>query len=514
MQCMSGNMFGVHTFPCPYHGWEAIQDFIYNTYNSISPDYQAIVGLLDTPDWVEVTGHGSQRRLSFNSKFDSLEGYDFELITATTQQSVVADALTETAGLWAHSVSNVSTSGHGSVLQRQDAVHAISGGYYQPYTQSSCANDVIHGPHDDRPVAFPTPPSFDPSLMLDQAEYNDTILGIHSFVYPGITRDQILGTPGSIDGARLKWVNLPQDPFNGSAIGAVILLPRPGANLTQDLVMCTLGAGWGSSLINTSSFAGGTTFTTSVAGQSDYAQSVSPNDTALDSASAGASSAASDSVVKFELPFFPENTINVTAAWANYVNPIIPALNTTVIDTLMSTWKPVEELTPLQQTSVAKIALAGLLANGLASIGATSTLQGHIKTVTKPDGSQEFDGEYWFSGKGDIFSVDPEESKNWVKLRVDSTMEGYAYNIRGAPPKVAIVFLLVYCIIALGHVFYALVSGKSIFHILRLRSNRWLLRRFFYMLGLHRRSDSTGHELHPHHPPKEHLRRHPGTEYL
>ena len=59
-------------------------------------------------------------------------------------------------------------------------------------------------------------------------------------------------------------MELPQDPFNGSAIGAVILLSRSIVNSTQEILVCNLGAGWGSSLINTSLFDGGTTFTTSV----------------------------------------------------------------------------------------------------------------------------------------------------------------------------------------------------------------------------------------------------------
>ena len=133
----------------------------------------------------------------------------------------------------------------------------------------------------------------------------------------------------------------------------------------------------------------------------------------------------------------------------------------------MSTYKPAAELNFVDRIEIAKWALAGLLANGLASIGATGTLQGDIKTAKKPDGSTEWDGDYWFSGKGDMFVVDPEESKDWVKLRVDSTIEGYAYNIRGKSPKVAISFLLAYCIIALSHVLYAGISGKSALHTLK-----------------------------------------------
>lgn len=428
-----------------------------------------MIGKVGSPDWVEVTGHGSQRRLSILTQFSLSPGYDPEPVVGTTQQSVVADALTETGQLWTNAITNVSTSGHGSLLQQQDAVHTIKNDYYQPYTIVSCAADVIRGLSDNTAVAFPVPPGVQPGLMLNETEYNDSILDVYSFVYPGITKDEILETPGSLEGSRLKWVELPQDPFNGSAIGAVILLPRSPENSLQDLIVCSLGAGWGSSLTNTSSFAGGTAFTTSTDDWSAlYPHTWSFNQSLSDYYIPPAESLDYSSLSSFYLPFYPEKPIIVTESWANYLNPFVPALNTTVIDTLMSTYKPIGELKSEDQISIADWALAGLLANGLASIGATSTLQGDIKTVVKSDGSSEIDGNYWFSGKGDMFAVDPEESKDWVKLRVDSTINGYAYNIRGAAPKVAISFLLVYCIIALSHVLYAVISGESAFRALAL----------------------------------------------
>ncbi len=460
-QCLNANVSDIYTFACPSHGWEAIQRWIYTTVNSLDPEYLALLHQVDTPNWVEVTGHGSQRRLSITTDGTDVEGYDPEVAVATIQQAVVADALTETGNLWIHTMSDVSTTGHGSVLQRQDAVHAINSGYYQPYSAVSCAKDVIHGPQDDSAVAFPIPPLVsDP--MLNHTNYNDSVLGIHSFIYPGITKEQLLGTPGSLTASRLRWVELPQDPFNGSAIGAVILLPRSTTNSTQETILCNLGAGWGSSLVNTSSFAGGTTFTTSVIELSATSRRTGYNNNiSLDYEATQAEVEASSTVNFYFLPQFPEKRVIVTEAWANYLNPFLPALNTTLIDTLMSTNSPAGELNSLAQIDTAKWALTGLLANGLASIGATGSLQGDIKTVVKSDGSSEFDGDYWFSGKGDIFIVDPEESKDWVKLRVDTTVDGYAYNIRGASPKFAIAFLLSYCIIALSHVLYAGISGES-----------------------------------------------------
>ena len=48
-------------------------------------------------------------------------------------------------------------------------------------------------------------------------------------------------------------------------------------------------------------------------------------------------------------------------------------------------------------------------------------------------------------------------------LRVDSTIEGYAYNTRGASPRIAIAFLLTYCAVALAHLLYAGITGNIFF---------------------------------------------------
>ena len=279
---------------------------------------------------------------------------------------------------------------------------------------------------------------------------------------PETTKDQIFSTPGSLGQFRLKWVELPQDPFNGSAIGAIILFPRSLANSTQDIMICNLGAGWGSPVMNTSS--DGDTSMSSVVDLSvnntDKAVRLNTRYYRMDLLPR-AEEETSNSVCAFFWPFFPQKPIVVTEAWANYLNPSISALNTTVIDALMSPDAPDNLRSPEGLIGKAEAVLLLLLATGLSNIGATGTLQGEIKTVIEPDGSKEIDGGYWLSGKGDMFTVDPEESKDWVKLRVDSTINGYAYNIRSASSKVAMSFLLAYCVIALSHILYAAISGKG-----------------------------------------------------
>lgn len=112
---------------------------------------------------------------------------------------------------------------------------------------------------------------------------------------------------------------------------------------------------------------------------------------------------------------------------------------------------------PIEQTT--QYVLAGLLANGLARVGFRGEFQGDIKMAKLKDGAMVPDATFWASGKGDVFTVDPDESKDWVKLHVETTMEGYAYNTSGPFPKLAIAFLLAYCMLALAHTFYSVISG-------------------------------------------------------
>lgn len=437
---------------CPWSGWQAIETYLLLT-NSLSPSsFQSEYGEISAPTAIQVIGANSLRQLRITDEFPELgPGYDPATALATIQQAAVADALSTTGILWSAAIHNVTTKGHGSVLDQLDAVHSITNGYFQPYTLASCEHDTIIGFEDDNAVAFPPPPGSTPQ-MLNTSAFNDSILSGHAFIYPGISRSQILDTPGIPGDYRLRWVELPEDPFNGTAIGAVVLLPRASDNTTQGVLMCNLGAGWGSSTINTSTFEGGSQTVLSEVSLSFANVATGDN---LNISFLTEEDAISEEGY-FLLPLFPQSPVTVTEDWAQYLNPSLSDPNTTVFNRLMTSHLLVPDI-----AISARIILSALLVNGLASIGSSSQLQGTLRTVVLPDGSESLDGDYWFSGKGDAFIVDPVDSEDWVKFRVYSTLEGFAYNTRGATPKVAICFFFVYCVLALAHVLYAGITGIS-----------------------------------------------------
>lgn len=235
----------------------------------------------------------------------------------------------------------------------------------------------------------------------------------------------------------------------------MVLLPRSADDSDQAVLMCTVCAGWGTSQLNVSTSLGvPNTVLSQPSLKDDNYSSAIPSASHTESMFQGLQAA--DNLGYYGYPFFPQRQVTVSEEWAEYLNPSVSGLNTTVFHHLMTSGSAV-----LGDAQVASIALTSLVANGLANIGSDTHIQGNLKSTTNPDGSAGIDGEYWFSGKGNVFTVDPIESKNWVKFHVESTVEGYAYNTSGAASKVAICFLVLYCVVAMTHTLYAVVSGIS-----------------------------------------------------
>ncbi|KAI4269455.1 MAG: hypothetical protein LQ337_007268 [Flavoplaca oasis] len=428
---------------CPASEWHSISDYL-SLANGIIP--AAFLGPYTvTPFWVQLTGKGSLRQLIIQHHIYDNETAPFDqgAAQATTQHAAVADALSATSSLWDIALQHSDS----PFFDQRDAVQSIVADNFQPYTLASCGADVIEGETDDRPVAFPIPPGSSLDMLEDANVTTDTMLPMYAIEYAGLTRSEILQTPGQKSEYRIRWVELPEDPFNGSSIGAVIL--QPTVNETQGVLLCNVAAGWGSSSMNMSK-------SPAASGTGLASSNVYDPDSALPQRD-DYSRRIADSVISFELPMFPQRKINISSDWAEYLNPLIPNLNMTVFNALMSV-----KLVDHEDTTSANIILAGLVASGLARTGFESQLQGEIRTAFNPTLNASIpDGEYWFNGRRDMFTVDPQASKDWVKLRVDSSVEGYGFGLEGLAPKLTVAVLLIYCVLVFGHVCYAAISGVS-----------------------------------------------------
>ena len=442
----------------------------------IPETYQTELGLSIGPDGIPLTGQGSPRTLSIrirNSQGDVPTGYDLQSAQSTTPQSVIADALQATAQLYEIAVGD--DTGERDVVSRAQGrghYHTINKMYYQPYTSTSCGRDVIRGSADQSPVYFPIPPgSLDPQMIANTtinstafkqiaiASGNGYISGIE---YSGVSRSDLINAAGNVSDYRLLWFELPQDLFNGSTIGASVLFPRystdaigthfPASWLgdsNQLVLFCTLSAGWGTSLLNVSSDS-----------EKGVSSSVNLPQWDLDHPlynGQDPSKLGYPNGNMLDMPLFPQKPITVSTDWANYLNPFLPDSNTTVFNRLMN-----GPYGAPARLSSASIILSSLLANGLARTSFWGQLQGTARSSYEPRYNQTFiDGAYWLSGKGEVFQVTADESQTWTKLEVDSTVSGYSYSTRGTAAKLAMAFLLLYCLLVVVHFAYAGVSGIS-----------------------------------------------------
>ena len=376
-----------------------------------------------------------------------------------------------TAGLWEVAVQDVHPQhGHGAAPgDEQSAVHTISHGYYQPYTDVVCIKDMIEGNNDQRPVDFPVIAAIRYYPIPDNLKNISKLIdGVPVIEYPSLERAHVFNQSGSNSSYRLAWVDLPDSLLSTPALGAVIQLPTqhstPPNSSVRSMVVCTLAAGWGSSSMNTTTLRASTSATSSlinadlIFGQGTHPPKSAPNDPLVNRYQ----EEVDESLFFFE-PLYPSTPIKVRADWAEFLNPVIPSLNATVADNMFKV------VYGNQSSSAPEILsrklLSALLANGLARIGYDNVLQGTPKLTSDGDGTPKLDGNFWIYSKGDFFTVDAHESANWPRFRVDSRIEGYAYNTSGTPPKVAIAFLLTYCLLALSYTLYSSITGKSILSI-------------------------------------------------
>ena len=329
------------------------------------------------------------------------------------------------------------------------SIHTITNDYFQPYTSSFCAPDTIEGKSDSRPLIFPT------LLDANDISQSDTTIEFRGFkglesvpaiTMPGTPRSLVLDTPGLVSNYRLRWIELNGSQFNGSAIGAVMLLPNSADNQSQAILSCNLAAGWGLSSLSTQIPGSVVSSLAILPGiKYEYAPIETTNTPAKEN----------DASVSFNYPFFPQIPINITQSWADLVAPRFENSNDSIINQLMQ-----DQMWEGDPKSYAHFVLSGLVANALARTASSSELQGSVKTVIGKSGDSELDGNYWLSGKGDAFTVNASQANDWVKFRMKSTLQGHAYNTSAAPQKIAIAILTTYCVLALSHALYAGISGK------------------------------------------------------
>ena len=440
---------------CPSSQWQRIRDFTSIMSQTIPEPYKYYFGISLGPDATQMASGSSIRQLSI-AEDDAYIGKGPAPVTASVQHAAISDAVTNTAALWFLSLTNVTASkGHGVPLSDQsDAIHTVSTNYRQPYSSVFCVPDRIIDTQSSERLAFPillnanSPRLATGNMTFQSCSHRETC---QTIAHPSILRRDVFEYVGSRAKYRIRWIELPHDLFEGSSIGAVIYMPRDARNNSQDVLLCNMSASWGMSELSLQTVDSGISAVSSkVVRYTDERKKPSiklTNNPASQADDSGPTDA------EYDLPFFPQQPLVITESWAKYLDPSIEGLNTTLIDVLLQ-----NRVFSCAPRTTADDVLAGLIVNGLSRTGAGSRLQGSVRTVGS-NGKGGLDGNYWIYGKGNVFDVNTEESVNWTKFHVESTFEGHAYNTINTPPKIAIAVLSLYCLLALGHVLYAIITG-------------------------------------------------------
>ena len=484
---------------CPSSEWGAIRDYLSLTKQIIPQSYSNTYDFAETPNSIIFSGKASRHLLDIGED-ESFIGNGPRPVVASTPHAAIADALTTTGALWFLSLTNVTAKpGHGSPLSDQyDASHIITSNYSQPYSSVVCVPDSIHNNSDSRRLIFPYLPNANAkSLVNGNLTYRHWggAQTAQTIQHPNFTYRQVLDAAGSATEYRLRWIELPQGAFSGSSIGAVILLPQDGKHASQDILTCNLSAGWGTAALQLSTLDGGTSVVSGKMVRTLSDSSARPPPISHPQTPPAEITNDGDGSFEYKYPEYPEQLINITHGWANYLNPTILGQNTSLINLLMQ-----QEVFPAFPFTAASHILAGLVVNGLSRTSFQSQLQGQVKTV-EPKSNYGLDGNYWLSGKGDVFNIDSIQTKNWVTFRVDSRLKGYAYNTSGVSPRIAIAFLTAYCILALAHVAYYGLTGMLPYPSAkiswRITPSLFTPRHQLHLLGFCSGSHCPGHEFHP-----------------
>ena len=436
---------------CPSSEWELIREYLALGAQELPLKYQEIYNSEQRPAVLFPSGKSSQRQqyVGQSNNFDA----HVAPWCSTTQMVAAADALTITSSLWSQSLWNITqSSNHGSPLSDQsDSTHSLDGDSFQGFTEGNCLSVAIQNTTDTNPMAFPflnfanNPAT--PTINLTSSD-NYTFPAI---VHPSLSLTDVLASATHPFEYQLQWVDLPLPLFNGSSIGAIIVPPQAvtstsGEGGPHSLTLCNLAAGWGTTTLQKAR--GDTVGDSTVSSQVSKSPPIDRDLT----------DETSDDRLNFYTPGYPQRLINVTQEWAQYLDPVVESTNRSVFDLLMQEHYVLQGPSSIESFNCfAAQTLVLMVTNGLARIGYESTLQGSPKTIP---GTPYIDGSYWLSGKGNVFTVDPVESKDWVKFHVNSTLEGYAYNTQTLPPRLAIAVMTLYCIIALGHVVYSGITGR------------------------------------------------------
>ncbi|KAI9787920.1 MAG: hypothetical protein M1835_002597 [Candelina submexicana] len=398
---------------CPYGNWRTLAEEYF--------EYWPRLNEMDTmPETTQIPSPKSVRELYSRGRKGL---YRNRFTVATTQHSVMADAVADTAKFWLYAALNIKQIE--AFRFRKDATFTVDA--YQPVTHVRCNAQTWSNNTSYLPV-FPVL-SYQNGDMFPQRSYSDN----------GVAQLFVQQSALKQSGPQLHWLELPMSTFGNSSIGAMILLPQDTSGIS--LLMCNIDARWSANKIQ--SFR-------------DNIKVVTGTSNAwLDPSTYSAS--------------WPH--IAVSPDWARYLNPLISGSNTTTVFQNLAAVAGLSEGTnpaPLIAESILSI----MMTNGLSRINYSRALVGLLTGSSDNSSSFSWKCSKWcnemlpskyfsFGRGGTAFTLPEDITGPTARFTMEASVKGYAYSSRGTPAKVAIGLMILYCIVAILHYIYLCMTGIS-----------------------------------------------------
>ena len=416
---------------CPHGGWEMIEQQYQSYWPALQP-MGSLPELLSFPS--PLSSRSMMVRHRSTGTYDTRSLWQNAYTIASVQQSVVADALSETGRLWAYAAANNNV--RQQFVFRKEATYTAQAP--QPVTQARC-EETVYEDNDlfDLKLAFPIIQR--PICNADSS---------HCFIDPiplittenSTLHDAIKHLLTSDTTPTLTWLDTVDVPGSTeNSIHAVAVFPQTQEEDSR-LYCCTIDSG----TVNASNSAT-RNMPKEVTG---YVHNVLVDGTGVTG--------------------FQRTTIS--SSWAALLNPRLSPINSTVFSRMASTagvWNTTRTSASYNYPFIVESILTLMVNNGMGRITYNASMAGRLKGADPDD---PWNGGSWTTqmlprhglgwGKS-AFEIDPATAELSTSFTMFTTVKGYAWSYTGMLQKAAIATLLVYAAFATGHLIYSISTGWS-----------------------------------------------------
>ena len=279
-------------------------------------------------------------------------------VCGTNQPLIVATAAFNDSYLW---------DARKGYTSYKDIIHSVTDNLYAANTAVQCLHDTIEDAGDRGTVHFP-------GLLKTKEQYAQPTVAIP---LDNLTKAEVYASAGNGSEYGLMWMSLPETLFDGIVSGVILTEPRsPVAGSPQNISMCTMAAGWGTSSVEQDLF------------QGDFY--VSPTDVPASLhyllksnriTSGSGYSAYGPLFANVSGSAYPQRPVRMPPEWLEYLNPtstLLDGTNQTIINAYMALFPE-----RLSEFSLAQM-VTFMLQAGLSVVGIDLAWQGIVHSKFHP----------------------------------------------------------------------------------------------------------------------------------